>query len=369
MKSIFLNVMLLVFLVSTIFTLNGCGTNDDNQTVYDDESSTYKPHITLYGDTNVTINLGVRSIDGDEYGYEAYDPQDGDITDKVKVVNNIDFNRAGQYRVTYSVTDSDGNKDVKYRYINIVDNSTNSSDNADGDPYYGGQTYIGSIPTITITDGDTLYLPLGRTFTPSATAKDIEDGDLTSSIEIGGDRVNVNQEGTYVVTYTVTDSSGNTVSKNQTIFVGDYGSSSDYTYTTTNSLDDFKTWYKTECGGTFNSSLYNANTGYYNGDINCENRGLYNIDLNYISIFSTIKALNLSHNNLSEIDFTPLAKTSVIEKIDLSYNKFSYIDFSPLYNLKNINELWINNNDLHYTEEERVELYRGFNNRSFTIYF
>ncbi len=369
MRSVFLNIILFVFLVSNIFTLSGCGAVDDNQTIYDNENSTYKPHITLYGDTNVTVNFGARSIEGDQYGYEAYDPQDGDITDKVKIVNDIDFNRVGQYTVTYSVVDSDGNEDVQYRYVSIVDNSGNIDGGGGGDPYYGGQTYSGSIPVITITDGDTLYLPLGRPFTPKATAQDFEDGDLTSRIEIAGDTVNVNQAGTYLITYIVTDNDGNTVSKNQTIFIGNYGSSSDYTYTNTSSLDEFKTWYKTECGGTFNSSLYNANTGYYGGEINCEKRGLYNIDLTYMSIFSTIKTLNLSHNNLSEIDFTPLAETRVIEKIDLSYNKFSHIDFSPLYNLKNINELRINNNNLNYTKEERIELYRGFNNRSFTIYF
>jgi hypothetical protein len=369
MRGIFFNTGLFIFMIFNIFTLSGCGEVDNNntQSVYSGGGdSSYRPHITLYGDTNVTVILGAKSIEGDQYGYEAYDPQDGDITDRVKIVNDIDFSRVGQYSVTYSVEDSDGNRDVKYRQINIVDSSASGDS---GDPYYGGQTYVGSIPTITVTDGDTLYLPLGRDFTPNASATDFEDGDLSANIEIGGDSVNIYQAGTYIVTYTVTDSDGNIVSKNQTIFVGDYGASSDSTYTTIDSLDEFKTWYKTECNGRFRDSLYNANRGSYDGEIDCSNRGLYNIDLNYISIFSTIKSLDLSHNNLSEIDFTPLAETRVIEKIDLSHNKFSYIDFSPLYNLKNINELWINNNNLNYTKEERIELYRGFNNRSFTIYF
>jgi hypothetical protein len=365
MRNIIINLTLSIFIIVNIFTLNGCGTTDENQT-YGDESG-YKPHITLYGDTNVTIPLGARSIEGNQYGYEAIDPQDGDITDKVKITNNIDFSRVGQYTVTYSVVDSDGYEDVQYRYINIVDNS---SDNYSGDPYYGGQTYTtGSVPIITITDGDILYLPIGRQFTPKATATDFEDGDLSLQIETSGDLVDSNKEGTYLITYTVTDSDGNTVSKNQTIFVGNYDSTSDHSYTTTNNLDDFKVWYKETCGASFNESLYNANTGYYGGEIECSRKGLYNIDLSYLSIFSTIKSLNLSHNNLSEIDFTPLTETKVIEKIDLSHNNFSYIDFSPLYNLKNINELWINNNNLNYTRSEREELYRGFNNRSFTIYF
>ena len=365
MRHVIINTMLLTLLISNLVTFSGCGVVDDNQTINRDEVSTYKPHITLYGDRNVTINLGVKGIEGDQYGYEAIDPQDGDITDRVHIANNIDFSKAGEYTVTYSVTDSDGYEDIQYRYITIVDNQNSGG----GDPYYGNQTYVGSVPIITITDGDTLYLPIGRNFTPKASAQDFEDGDLSLLIQIEGNNFNVNQEGTYVVTYTVTDKDGNTASKSQTVFVGNYGSSSTDTYTTTNSLDDFILWYKTECKQTFKSSLYNANTGYYNGEINCENRGLYNVDLSKMSIFSTIKSLNLSHNNLDEIDFTPLAETRVIEKIDLSHNKFRHIDFSPLYNLKNINELWINNNNLNYTRSEREELYKGFNNRSFTIYF
>jgi methionine-rich copper-binding protein CopC len=359
-------------LISTIFSLSlilsttffsGCGSTDDNRTL-----SGEKPQITLYGDTDVTINLGTTSIEGDNYGYEAMDPQDGDITDKVQITNDIDFTRAGTYTVTYTVTDSDGNSDTKYRYIHIVDN---------GDPYYyGGQTYVGSAPTIIVSDGDILYLPIGRIFTPRATASDPEDGDLTSQIQISGDSVNTYQAGEYVVTYSVIDSDGNSVYRNQTIFVGNYGNGDNggQQYTDDNGynnseLDTFVSWYKSECGKDFDYSLYSSSTKRYQGEIDCSHRGLYHVDLAPMGIFSSIKTINLSYNNLSEIDFSPLSNVRVIEKLDLRYNKFSHIDFSPLYHLKNINELWINGNNLNYTRAEREELYRGFNNRSFTIYF
>jgi len=42
-----------------------------------------------------------------------------------------------------------------------------------------------------------------------ATALDPEEGDLTSSIVIGGDTVDTSVAGAYVVTYNATDSSGN----------------------------------------------------------------------------------------------------------------------------------------------------------------
>ena len=41
-------------------------------------------------------------------------------------------------------------------------------------------------------------------------ASDVEDGDLSASIVIGGDTVDTNVHGTYVITYDVTDSDGNT---------------------------------------------------------------------------------------------------------------------------------------------------------------
>src|SRR5699024_3623776 len=49
-------------------------------------------------------------------------------------------------------------------------------------------------------------------------ANDIEDGDITSNVEISGD-VNTNKTGTYNLTYTITDSSDNTVTKERKVIV------------------------------------------------------------------------------------------------------------------------------------------------------
>ena len=38
---------------------------------------------------------------------------------------------------------------------------------------------------------------------------DVEDGNLTAAIVVGGDTVNTSRAGTYVITYNVTDSAGN----------------------------------------------------------------------------------------------------------------------------------------------------------------
>ena len=65
-------------------------------------------------------------------------------------------------------------------------------------------------PVITLNGASTINLNVGDTYTEEgATAFDNYDGDLTSNIVIGGDVVDGNTSGTYVVTYNVSDVAGN----------------------------------------------------------------------------------------------------------------------------------------------------------------
>lgn len=348
-------------------TLNFTGCNSTNT---DNNATTATPTITLEGPTDIGIVLGTTSIlvDGDKYS--AYDPQDGDLSTKVQRTHNIDFTKVGVYRITYSVTDSDGYSDTKYRTVTITE--------SDSQPYNGNNTtYTGSVPTITFTDGksDTLFVNIGSTFDRFAfTAYDFEDGDISNSVTVTDD-VDLTTQGVYSISYSVTDSDGNTIERVRTVNVANYDSGT--TYVEATEIDLFKTWYSETCGQVFNDTLYNASTGEYNGAIVCSNRNLSYIDLTTLSIFSTIRSLDLSHNNLISIDFTQLDLTEnnvkVLEDLDLSYNNFDYIDFTPLHNLRNINNLWINGNPelaLRYnTKAKRDALYRIFNNQSLNIYF
>jgi len=351
--------------LSSIILFTGCENSD---TDYEEVLNPNKPKITLVGKINMELNLGTTSIT--EEGYSAYDQADGDLTSSIRREHNIDFTKIGEYTVTYKVEDSDGYKNTKYRYVKIVNPLSSGTNNGNGstiDPFYNnGETYRGSAPVITLSDDGPIYLALGESLNISFTATDFEDGNLGNHVVVEGANFNINQEASNIVLYTVTDSDENTVSKALTVIVG---SQSSWTDTSVSDIDSFKTWYRTECGRSFKSSLYNETTGRYSGEISCANRGLHYVDLNPMSIFTSIDSIDFSHNNLEDIDFAPLANTHVIKKLDLSYNKFNYIDFSPLYNLHNINELWINGNSLNYTKSERIELYEGFNNRSFTVYF
>jgi hypothetical protein len=63
---------------------------------------------------------------------------------------------------------------------------------------------------ITLLGDKPLLIEIGSAYSdPGATASDNVDGNLTAAIVVGGDTVNPNAVGTYVVTYDVSDLSGN----------------------------------------------------------------------------------------------------------------------------------------------------------------
>lgn len=99
----------------------------------------------------------------------------------------------------------------------------------DGDIYYFDDilqvaTAPGdTTPPVIVLNGDaTVDLNVGDTYTEQgATATDDVDGDITANIVIGGDTVDTNTPGTYVVTYNVSDAAGNAATQvTRTVNVG-----------------------------------------------------------------------------------------------------------------------------------------------------
>ncbi len=88
-------------------------------------------------------------------------------------------------------------------------------------------------PTITVSGGNAQNVSLNSTWSnPSATASDDVDGDVSTTITVGGDVVNPNITGIYNVTYTVSDAAGNTSTEtvqvtvvNDASFLGNVSSS------------------------------------------------------------------------------------------------------------------------------------------------
>lgn len=94
----------------------------------------------------------------------------------------------------------------------------------------GALAAVNIAPTISLNGSSSLFHPLGQSFSdPGATAQDQTDGDLTSSIQttivdsLGASVSEINAttpEETYTITYSVTDSGGETASTTREVIVG-----------------------------------------------------------------------------------------------------------------------------------------------------
>jgi hypothetical protein len=151
-------------------------------------SDTGTPTITLLGTASLEHEQGSAY---NEQGATATDAIDGNLTADIIVGGDIvNVNLAGTYTITYDVSDSNGNPaPTVSRAVNVSDTTP---------------------PTLTLLGNANVLHELGAPYTEaSATASDNINGDITSSIAIGGNTVNINSPGTYTISFNVSDSSGN----------------------------------------------------------------------------------------------------------------------------------------------------------------
>jgi proteasome assembly chaperone (PAC2) family protein len=150
---------------------------------------TEAPIIALNGAAAVDLNVGDVYT---ELGATAIDNIDGDLTGNIIVAGDtVDTNSAGTYVVTYNVSDLAGNAATE-----VIRTVTVTADTV--------------APVISLVGNATVNLEQGDSYTDAgATATDNIDGNLTSSIIVGGDSADTNTPGSYVITYNVSDSAGN----------------------------------------------------------------------------------------------------------------------------------------------------------------
>jgi len=147
------------------------------------------PVLTLDGSDPVNLTAGDTYV---EDGATCDDTEDGDISASVVIGGDlVDDNTVGTYVVTYDCDDGDGNSAIQItRTVNVAT--------------------AGNIPVLTLDGSDPVNLAVGDTYVEDgATCDDTEDGDISASVVIGGEVVDENTEGTYVVTYDCTDGDGN----------------------------------------------------------------------------------------------------------------------------------------------------------------
>ena len=182
------------------------------------------PVITLLGEPTINIVVGGTFTDP---GATAEDDIDGDISDNIVVGGDaVDVNTAGTYVITYNVSDAAGNAATQRTRTVIVSADTEK-------------------PVIKLTGSATINLMVGGTYTEEgATAEDTVDGIITDNIVVGGDTVDVNTAGTYVITYNVSDAAGNEADEvTRTVIVAAVpGASGAYLYSTAGIVDIVSVW-------------------------------------------------------------------------------------------------------------------------------
>ena len=224
------------------------------------------PQIKLKGDRVVVLNY---KEEYKEKGYTAK-KNDKDISGKVKVSGKVNTSKLGTYKISYEVEGTFGRKVV--RTVKVVDNEkpvmvldeskkiylcpgakyvkedVKAEDNYDGDlsskvvikatdkkviysvtDSSGNEQKIEKDivyedkenPTIALTGDKYAYVFLNEAYSAQgAVASDNCEGDVTSKISVSGS-VNTGQVGTYEVTYTIKDSSGNTSSVSRNVRVSE----------------------------------------------------------------------------------------------------------------------------------------------------
>ena len=236
------------------------------------------PNIVLNGEENITI---CPNKEYEEEGYSASDNYDGDITDKVEIINNDTY-------LEYIVKDSSNNKFSIKR--NIVKEDKES-------------------PTITLNGNSKYKISLGSKYSEKGySAIDNCDGDISSSVEVTSN-LNVNKIGNYEITYKVKDGSGNEVAATRKIEVVDNTKSNDYvnivigpTYINGILIVNKKYSIPKDFGGinsTANNALYNLQDA----------ASLAGFSLPLVSGYRSYNRQQTIYNNYVKIDGQTLADT------------------------------------------------------------
>ena len=169
------------------------------------------PQITVNGSTDVTIEVGTTWND---LGASALDNKEGVLTDAIVTTGIVNENVLGDYTITYSVKDNQGNASSATRIVRVVDTQLPVIENASADKSGACWTVEVQLQNIfaDITNATDNYNSIGNglTFTASPAAPQ------------GGAAVDTRFQGTTTVTYTATDESGNVTTQCVDYVVRDY---------------------------------------------------------------------------------------------------------------------------------------------------
>ena len=143
------------------------------------------PVLALVGDAVVRLEAGEAYV---ELRATAWDAVDGDLTNGITIDTPV-ISKPGVYYVTYDIGDSSDNRATQLVRKVVVTDSI--------------------LPILKVTGFDSMTVEAGTEYNDlGAVATDSFEGDLTGNIQVSNP-VDVRKVGQYVVTYDVSDASGN----------------------------------------------------------------------------------------------------------------------------------------------------------------
>lgn len=179
-------------LTYTVADSSGNTSSAQRTVIYQDVTA---PDITLVDGTELEIEYGDAFEDP---GAFAVDDCCADVTDRIVREGTVDTEKPGVYTLVYTVSDDAGNAATAQRRVRVVDRVP---------------------PELTLAGEESVIVFVGDPYEdPGCTAADNCDGDLTGQMEVTND-VSIHWPGTYTVTYTATDSSGNVATATRTVRV------------------------------------------------------------------------------------------------------------------------------------------------------
>ena len=157
---------------------------------------TAAPEITLAGGSPYDVEV---HSEWAEPGYSAYDAIEGDLSSAVDISGSVNTAELGNYTLTYMATDTSGNNSWIERLVRVQDTTA---------------------PVITLLGDDPMGVSQhsGAFTDPGAAVTDNYDTDISYTTD---GSVDTTTTGTYQITYTAVDSSGNRAEEIRNVVVTD----------------------------------------------------------------------------------------------------------------------------------------------------
>lgn len=276
---------------------------------------TVAPELVL---KNVSLYTGQTITDTNQFVEKAEDL--AGVT--LNILTEINYSTIGDQEVTIEATDGHGNKTSQKAILTIKEDKEG--------PVFSG------LSDLKVTKGST------PDYKKSVTAKDDKDGDVDFTVDSSS--VNLDKVGTYNVTYTATDKSGNTTTQNRKVIVSEKtissgtGSSSTSNSSSSSSdvyakADEFIAKATSGVSGTSNKIIaiknYLRNNIKYSHRYNASNTGSVNNAA--MKAFTAYEGDCYIHAAAAQVMFTRIGVQSII---------VNALDYTHYWNMVYINGGW-----------------------------